>query len=343
VLVSPDGGALEQVTAARASNVVWRPRNAVLLAVVAGGAALWSPWALLFLLQVSALIVIHEGGHMVVARRCGMAVTEFFVGFGPVIVSVERGGTTWGLKALPIGGFVKIPGMSASEAVDPALEARTYRAASLPRRLATVLAGPAANIVAAVLIFSVAAFVMAGSSRALPGDGSGRSTVSQGLVPALVDGVDLAVDTSTATFEGFVAFVRSPFGTATTADGTEVENRFLSPVGASQFTQWTAESDPLIWLEFVGLISVSLAVANAMPFPPLDGGHAVTAVLETGLSRLRRRRVVISTKVTNTMAWATLAFFAFITVGSLVLDVTDPLDNPFAPAPAASTPQAPAG
>jgi membrane-associated protease RseP (regulator of RpoE activity) len=335
---------VDPIVIERARSVVFKPGNALLLVVVAGAAAAWSPWALLFLLQVSALIVVHEGGHMLVARRCGMAVTEFFVGFGPVIVSVERGGTTWGLKALPIGGFVKIPGMSSSEEVDPALEPRTYRAATLPRRLATVLAGPAANILAAVVIFSVAAFVMADpSDRPLGADGTARTTVTQGLVPALADGIDLAVDTSTATFEGFVAFVQAPFGTATTDDGSEVENRFLSPVGASQFTQWTAESDPLIWLEFVGLISVSLAVANAMPFPPLDGGHAVTAVLETGLSRVRRRKVAISTRVTNTVAWVTLAFFAFITVGSLVLDVTDPLDNPFAPAPAAEAPEIPAG
>src|SRR5690606_37976236 len=132
------------------------------------------------------------------------------------------------------------------------------------------------------------------------------------------------------------------FGTDTTAAGTEVQNRFLSPVGASQVTEWTAESDPMLWLQFVGLISVSLAVANLLPFPPLDGGHAVVAIAEGSLSRVRRRIVVVPKRLTTTIAWATLAFFAFITVGSLVLDLTDPLDNPFSPAPSVGSTE-PAG
>src|ERR1043166_2281269 len=57
-------------------------------------------------------VSLHEAGHMITAKRFGMKVTRYFVGFGPTIFSFRRGETEYGLKAIPLGGFCKIVGMT---------------------------------------------------------------------------------------------------------------------------------------------------------------------------------------------------------------------------------------
>ena len=102
------------------------------------------------------MLVLHELGHFVVARLAGMQVTEFFLGFGPRLWSVRRGETTYGLKAIPAGAYVRITGMSSLDVVDPAVEYRTYRRQSYPRRMAVALAGSATHFaVALALLFVV--------------------------------------------------------------------------------------------------------------------------------------------------------------------------------------------
>ena len=64
-----------------------------------------------FLIGVAASIALHEVGHMWPAKRFGVKVTQFFVGFGRTVWSVKRGETEYGLKAIPLGGFVKLVGM----------------------------------------------------------------------------------------------------------------------------------------------------------------------------------------------------------------------------------------
>ena len=66
------------------------------------------------------MIMLHELGHFVMAKRAGMKVTEFFLGFGPRLWSVRRGETEYGVKAIPAGGYVRIIGMSNLDVVDPA-------------------------------------------------------------------------------------------------------------------------------------------------------------------------------------------------------------------------------
>jgi membrane-associated protease RseP (regulator of RpoE activity) len=112
----------------------------------------------LIVLGLTAVIMLHEFGHFWTAKRAGMKVTEFFVGFGPRVFSFRRGETEYGIKALPLGGYVRIVGMNNMEEVDPADEARTYRAATTPRKLVVILAGVTVNVmlayvcIAAVLI-----------------------------------------------------------------------------------------------------------------------------------------------------------------------------------------------
>ena len=70
-------------------------------------------------------IMLHEAGHFIMAKRSGMKVTEFFVGFGPRIWSFRKGETEYGVKAIPAGGYCRIIGMTNLEEVDPEDEPRT--------------------------------------------------------------------------------------------------------------------------------------------------------------------------------------------------------------------------
>jgi membrane-associated protease RseP (regulator of RpoE activity) len=69
----------------------------------------------LFILALMVAIFLHEGGHFVTAKLFGMKVERFFLGFGPTLWSFRRGETEYGIKALPLGGFCKIAGMSPYE------------------------------------------------------------------------------------------------------------------------------------------------------------------------------------------------------------------------------------
>ena len=130
-----------------------------LVALAVGIAALGLIGGVSVLLIVLAIVVsifLHELGHFLVAKRAGMKVTEFFIGFGPRIWSFHRGETEYGVKAIPAGAYVRIIGMHNLEQVDPADESRTYRAQSYGKRLPVVLAGPFANFaIAFVLLFAI--------------------------------------------------------------------------------------------------------------------------------------------------------------------------------------------
>jgi membrane-associated protease RseP (regulator of RpoE activity) len=123
----------------------------VALLLLLGVAASWGVVAFVIALLVS--IVLHELGHYLGARWGGMKVTEYFIGFGPRIWSTRRGETEYGLKALPLGAYVKVPGMSNLEEIPPEEEARTYRAQSYGRRVRMVFAGPGMNLLVALVLF----------------------------------------------------------------------------------------------------------------------------------------------------------------------------------------------
>ena len=106
-----------------------------------------------FCLAMVSVVMLHEAAHFVVAKASGMKATEFFFGFGPRLWSVRKGETEYGIKAIPLGGYVKIVGMSNLERdIDPADEPRTYRQGSYPKRVAVALAGVTTHFVLAFLL-----------------------------------------------------------------------------------------------------------------------------------------------------------------------------------------------
>ncbi len=110
-------------------------------------------WALpLVLAAVVAMVALHELGHFVTAKKSGMRVNSYFIGFGPTLWSTTRGETTYGVKAFLLGGFVKIVGMTSIEEVDEADEPRSFRASTFPRRVMVASAGSAVHFILALTL-----------------------------------------------------------------------------------------------------------------------------------------------------------------------------------------------
>jgi len=101
------------------------------------------------------LVFFHEAGHFVVGRLCGIAVDIFSIGFGPKIVGFEVRGVKYQLSWIPLGGFVKFYGMTANEKVPEGVSGIAFREASLPKRMATVSAGPIANLILAFVAYTI--------------------------------------------------------------------------------------------------------------------------------------------------------------------------------------------
>ena len=117
-----------------------------------------------FIIVLSVVVFIHEYGHYIVGRWCGIHAETFSVGFGRVIKSwTDKHGTQWQIAAIPLGGFVKFLGdmnpastetSDISDDTDPTERARHFSGAKLYKRALTVLAGPVANFILSFVVFA---------------------------------------------------------------------------------------------------------------------------------------------------------------------------------------------
>ncbi|MEY3353991.1 MAG: hypothetical protein RLZZ16_793, partial [Actinomycetota bacterium] len=118
--------------------------TSISLGLVIVGLLIWlavsSPWSFVFVIGLIVSVFLHEVGHFVTARRTGMKVTQFFMGMGPRIWSTHRNGVEYGVRALPIGAYVRIVGMNNMDECDPADEPVAYRSKSYPRKLLVISA-----------------------------------------------------------------------------------------------------------------------------------------------------------------------------------------------------------
>ncbi len=114
----------------------------------------------IFIVALLFSVMLHETGHFVTAKKFGMKVTQYFVGFGTTLWSTRRGETEYGIKVLPFGGFVKITGMTSMDEVDPADEPRSFRRHPAWQRLIVLFAGSFMHFVLAfVLLFLLAGVI----------------------------------------------------------------------------------------------------------------------------------------------------------------------------------------
>jgi membrane-associated protease RseP (regulator of RpoE activity) len=368
--------------------------------IVAIRPSLWVTVAIIVGLIVT--IMLHEFGHYLMAKRAGMKVTEFFLGFGPRIWSFRRGETEYGIKAIPAGGYVRIIGMTNLEEVDPEDEPRTYRQSTTGKKLSVVLAGIAVNLIIFVLlVFMILSFngqpelsttldqVAKGSPAAAAGIRSGDQVVSidgraidswdelgEAVRPragepievvVTRDGVRRTVEVTPEDIEGagrigVVSRIVNREFTVPEAGwrsvtmlwtGTEqvgeALGRVFSPTGVERYSRTVVDPDAKngisaaerprsvigivadgddmvggnVWalLALIASINLFLALLNAIPLPPLDGGHAAVAIYEWAASKVTGRRVQVDYRRVTPVAAVVIVFLLMFGLSAMYLDI----------------------
>lgn len=135
-----------------------------------------------FLLLLGVLVAVHEFGHFIVAKMCGVKVLKFSIGFGPRLIGFTRGETEYRISLLPLGGYVKMAGEQPYEELTPEEARRGFLAQPPWKRILIVAAGPAFNLLFPILIFF---FVYLGQHQDLA---AYVGTVEQGM-PAAAAGI----------------------------------------------------------------------------------------------------------------------------------------------------------
>jgi membrane-associated protease RseP (regulator of RpoE activity) len=186
-----------------------------MLAVAAALAAIgifysWS--AFIFVMGLIVCIFLHECGHYWAAKRAGMKVTQFFLFFGPRLWSFKRGETEYGVRALPLGAFVKVPGMHNMDTdVEPEDEPRTYRQAPFHSRFLMAAAGSLMHF-AIALVLLLASLIAVGRARdpnawQIDAVAPGGAAVALGLQPG--DRIVGINGTGYTDLNDVIAFIRS--------------------------------------------------------------------------------------------------------------------------------------
>jgi len=302
----------------------------------------------LVVLIFSGLVIVHESGHFITAKLSGIKVEQFSVGFGPQLLGWQRGETLYAVRAIPLGGFVKLAGMDGSMDAGP----RSFNAHPLWQRFIVIVAGSAFNLALPVLIFfgvymtvgaaevrtpiEVSA-VDAGTPASTAGLASGdviRSVNGHPIIAFndLRNSLDAARDTPATvvvdrhgqlltltitpkldqttgsyilgfhpairtwkpgpidsagravrdTGDSIVGVVGGIYQLATNPrlGGLLGPRGLEGPVGIAKTTASAAQAGPLSLIGVIALLSLSLGLANILPFPALDGGRAAFLVLE---------------------------------------------------------------
>jgi membrane-associated protease RseP (regulator of RpoE activity) len=242
----------------------------------------------LFIVAILLVVLVHESGHFFTAKGFGIKVEEFFVGFGPRLWSTRRGETEYGIKALPLGGYVRIAGMNPFQEPTPEDRPRTFGAKPIWQRAIVILAGPGTHFVMSVLalaIFYIAVGVPVDYrpsidfvERTLNGEPS--PAVTAGLRPGdvivAVDGVPVdAPDDPNQAGDDFVTYTRAHVG-----EPIEITVRRVDETLTVTATPVLAPVDG----EQVGRLGVGLGVVSARrdrsdPFTAGGRGVSETASL----------------------------------------------------------------
>ena len=137
--------------------------------VIGGAATSLFGYLIPFLFVLTIVVFVHELGHFLVGRWCGVGVTAFSIGFGPEIVGWnDRHGTRWKISAIPLGGYVKfvgdvnaasVPDQETLSRMSAAERAVSFPHQSIARRAAIVAAGPIANFLLAIAVFGAMTYV----------------------------------------------------------------------------------------------------------------------------------------------------------------------------------------
>ncbi len=231
-----------------------------------------------FLAVFTVIVLVHEFGHFIAARKAGVKVYEFSIGFpfSPKIITLFRHKETeFTLRLLPLGGFVSFSKEGEGESID------LFNASYFNRAL-IMSAGSAFNILFAFLIF-ILVFVF-------------------GKHYPLSEAILMSANTVWAVFAGTAGFFFDLFSGNGTAEG------LVGPLGIASLAGKAAVKGFISLLYFSGLLSISLGIINLLPMPALDGGHLFMLLIEA------MRRKPLSLKIHQTVSVVGILLFIILTV-----------------------------
>lgn len=297
-----------------------RVRRILSVAVPVGlvALALFSIQATLILLGALIIlftaVVLHEAGHMVTARRAGAAVTEFAIGFGPVLAVRHHRGLDWSLRAVPLGGFCHVVGQDESDALceehASIFPGAPMHETSYRDQIAVALSGVAVNMAAAwVLLVPVVTYMI----HTMATDG-----VSQPFAILLAIGIT-TLTVAVAPFMTYIAI--GAYVAAIPANGwtDSMGSILMLPTQMDSMVDTGAGANlpvlPVLLLVAAG-IHLSLAAFNALPMFPLDGFHAALIAVR----KFRHGRKVTE-RTAFVLASFTAAPLAVFVIGLAVKDI----------------------
>ena len=222
--------------------------------------------ALKIIFLLGFLILIHEGGHCIVAKLCKVKVNEFAIGFGKVIWQKQGKETKYSLRMIPLGGFCSMEGEE--EASD---SEGSFSKASVWKRIAIVVAGAAVNIIFGIIVY----FVLV-------------STVGLQFADPTKDTFLNRIYYGSQRTGAFIGSIFESIKMLFT--GGVKTDQMVGIVGISEVVVQTSKLVDYIYL--LAVISVSLGVTNLLPIPALDGGKILILLIEI----IRRKPMKIETE-----------------------------------------------
>lgn len=217
------------------------------------------------------LVLIHEGGHFLVAKLCKVKVNEFSIGFGKAIWKKQGNETLYSLRIIPLGGFVQMEGES-----ETSEDNRAFTNVSISKRIAIVSAGAIVNI-----LFGILAYFLLVSTVGIQFADPAKDTILNRIYYAGIN-----------TGEFILSLLDSIKALFTR--GITIE-QMTGPVGISQIVVQATGFANYIYV--LSVISVSLGVTNLLPIPALDGGKIVLLIVEL----VRRKKITVETEAKITL------------------------------------------
>ena len=222
---------------------------------------------IIFLLILAVLILVHEFGHFIIAKKNNIRVDEFGLGFPPRLIRLfKKGETEYTLNLIPFGGFVKIFGESPSEDSNDLDKERSL--ISKPKRVqALVLAGGILfNLLFAWILLSIV--FMFGMPN-VEGE-----VVKLGFFSSIFEGLKITLLITKETVFAFGTLIWQ--AVTGSADLTVI----TGPIGIVGLVGQASSLGFIYILIFTAIISINLAVINLVPFPALDGGRLFFLLIE---------------------------------------------------------------
>ena len=212
------------------------------------------------------LVLIHEGGHFLVAKLCKVKVNEFAIGFGRILLQKQGKETKYSLRLIPLGGFCSMEGEE-EESDAPG----SFSKASVWKRMSIVVAGATVNIIFGILVYFILVTTV-GIQFANPAKDTIANRIYYGA-------------------QGTGEFINAIFESIKMlfTGGLKTE-QMVGIVGISEVVVKT--NGIINYLNLLAVISVSLGVTNLLPIPALDGGKLLILLIEV----IRRKPMKLETE-----------------------------------------------